>query len=159
MTRKMKIVNSLYEWNVIRSYEWNLSIWTNSIIFQDTNFASWNISTLFFRNKNFKVVKEKLHRISPPFVIKTGFHLKFVTCYADKYRVAAKEFQSERTQMLIGIAASFNQYKLGEPLLICYSFCKIWAWNNSLKTYFCNSDTTLSYSKSVPSSVLLLTEN
>ena len=159
MIRKMKIVNSLYEWNVIRSYEWNLSIWTNSIIFQDTNFASWNISTLFFRNKNFKVVKEKFRRISPPFVIKTGFHLKFVTCYADKYRVATKEFQGERTQMLIGITASFNQYKLGEPLLICYSFCKIWVWNNSLKTCFCNSDTTLSYSKSVPSSVLLLTEN
>ena len=48
------------------SYEWNWIVWTNSIKFHDTHFASWNISTLFFRNKNFKVVKEKFHRISPP---------------------------------------------------------------------------------------------
>ena len=48
------------------SYEWNLIVWTNWIMFPDTHFTSWNISTLFFRNKNFKIVKEKFHRISPP---------------------------------------------------------------------------------------------
>ena len=59
-------------------YEWNLIVWTNWIIFHDTHFASWNISTLFFRNKKFKVVKEKFHRISPPlrpaYTIKFFFH-------------------------------------------------------------------------------------
>ena len=48
------------------SYEWNLIVWTNWIIFYDTHFASWNNSTLFFWNKNFKVVNEKFHRISRP---------------------------------------------------------------------------------------------
>ena len=48
------------------SYEWNLVVWTSWIIFHDTHIASWIISTLFFRNKNFKAVKEKFHRISPP---------------------------------------------------------------------------------------------
>ena len=50
-------------------HEWNLIVSTNWIIFHDTHFASWNISTLFFRNKNFKVVKEKFHHISPPLEI------------------------------------------------------------------------------------------
>ena len=40
------------------SYEWNLIVRTNWIIFHDTHFACWNISTLFFRHKNFKIVKE-----------------------------------------------------------------------------------------------------
>ena len=48
------------------SFEWNLIVWTNWIIFHDTHFASWIISTLFFRNKNVKAVKEKFHRISLP---------------------------------------------------------------------------------------------
>ena len=61
--------------------------------------------------------------------------------------------------MLISITARLNHYKLGEPLLICHSSWKIRVWNNSLKTCFCNSDTTLPYSKSVSSSLLLLTEN
>ena len=49
----MKIVNSLYEWNVIMIVWRNLNVQTN-------------ISTLFIGNKNLKVVKEKFHRISPP---------------------------------------------------------------------------------------------
>ena len=62
----MLSMNETLSW----SYEWNLIVWANWI-FHDTHFASWNISTLFFRNKNFKVVKEKCHRISPPLAIST----------------------------------------------------------------------------------------
>ena len=50
-------------------HEWNLIVSTNWMVFHDTHFSSWNISTLFFRNKNFKVVKEKFHHISPPLEI------------------------------------------------------------------------------------------
>ena len=53
VTRKMKIVNSLYEWNVIMIVWRNLNVQTN-------------ISTLFIGNKDLKVVKEKFHCISPP---------------------------------------------------------------------------------------------
>ena len=70
MTRKMKIVNSLSMNETLSwSYEWNLIVWTNWIIFHNTRFAPWNISTLFFRNKIFKGVKETFHRISRPLEI------------------------------------------------------------------------------------------
>ena len=50
-------------------HEWNLIVSANWMVFHNTHFSSWNISTLFFRNKNFKVVKEKFHHISPPLEI------------------------------------------------------------------------------------------
>ena len=55
-------MNEMLSW----PYEWKLIVWTSWIIFYGTHFASWNISILFFRNENFKFVKEKFHRISPP---------------------------------------------------------------------------------------------
>ena len=54
-------------------HESNLILSTNWIIFHDTHFAFWNISTLFFRNKNFKVVKEKFHCISPPLLPENNY--------------------------------------------------------------------------------------
>ena len=47
------------------SYEWNLIVWTNWIIFHNT-FRLLKYFDTFLQNKNFKVVKEKSHRISPP---------------------------------------------------------------------------------------------
>ena len=89
MTRKMKIVNSLYEWNFIMIVRMKLDCVNKLKNIHDTHFPSWNISTIFFRHKNFKIVKEKFHGISPPlqpsftpcehdcFCLKTLKHFRF----------------------------------------------------------------------------------
>ena len=95
-------------------YEWNLIVWTNWIIFHDTHFASWNISTLFFRNKHSKVVKEKFHRISPPLSTYINSKTKHSSTYTFALRLQyfsdnkKNELFNQNQQKLFGVVPQWK---------------------------------------------------